>query len=252
LYVIDNGGTGTTAPDELFVVDVATGTATLIGNASHSGLQGLAIDFTGTIFSWDVGSGSGIGVGLVTIDATTGASTDVDPSTGNAVDIQCLAISPTNVLYGARNALFTLDPTTGVATLVGSGGYSDLRGVEFTGAASCSTFNGNQVNPNVCACATAPVLGTNWDVTVTPAPTTVLTLAFLATAQLPVPVPLFGGEALVAPPIVDIGATGLGTHTLALPASSALAGVSLYLQGLRLDASLTIELTNGVAGLLGF
>jgi hypothetical protein len=255
LYVLQNGGTGTTAPDVLYTLDVATGVATLVGTTSHPGLQGLGCDLIGTLYSWDVGSGSGFGAGLVTIDPVTAASTDVDPSTGNSVDVQCLAVSPAGVLYGARNSLYTIDTVTGAPTLVGAGGYTDLRGIEFVPGAGCAVFNGNQINPVVCNCATAPVLGASWDLTVTPAPATVLTLVFLALTPLPAPVPLFGGEALVAPPIVDIGSTGLGTHSVALPPNASFAGLALYAQGLRLNGGaggLTLELTNGIAATLGF
>ena len=253
LYAIQDGGL-TSVVDRLYTIDPTTGTTTLVGNCSHNGLQGLASDLAGTLYAWDVGPGTGVGVGLVTVDPLTGASTDVDPNVGNAVDIQCLATSPAGVLYGGRNALFTLDTTTGVATLVGSGGFTDLRGMEFVPAASCSLFNGSGVNPTVCSCATAPVLGTTWNLAVTPAANTVLTLLFASVAALPVPVPLFGGEALIAPPAVDLGA-GLGLHAVALPADPQLAGFSLFLQGLRLNngpSGLQIELTNGQFASLGF
>ena len=63
--------------------------------------------------------------------------TDVNPAYNMAAPLQCLAFSPTGVLYAARSALYTVDLVTGMETLVaGSGGYSDLRGIEFTGSAS--------------------------------------------------------------------------------------------------------------------
>jgi hypothetical protein len=253
LYAIQDGGL-TSVADRLHTIDIGTGATTLIGTTSHNGLQGLAADPAGTLYAWDVGPGTGIGVGLVTVDAATGATTDVNPAVGNAVDVQTLATSPAGVLFGGRASLFTIDWTTGVATLVGSGGYTDLRGMDFVPAASCAQFNGGGVNPLVCSCASLPVLGTNWNFTVTPDSSTVLTLVFLSAAALPVPFPLFGGEVLIAPPVVDLGA-GLGSHTLALPANATLGGLQLFAQGLRLNAlpaGLTIELTNGLAASLGF
>lgn len=253
LYAIADPGL-TSLPDRLHTIDPVTGTTTLVGTTSHNGLQGLASDLAGNLFAWDVGPGTGIGVGLVTVDPVTALSTDVNAGVGNTVDIQCLAVSPAGVLYGGRNALFTLDPSTGVPTQVGSGGFTDLRGMEFVPAASCSLFNGSGVNPSVCSCATAPVLGTSWNIAVTPAPNTLLTLVFVATSALPAPVPLFGGEALIAPPVVDIG-SGLGLHAVPLPADASFAGFTLFLQGLRLNsgpAGLQIELTNGQVASLGF
>ena len=46
-----------------------------------------------------------------------------------------------------------------------------------------------------------------------------------------------------------------GTHFLPLPANPLFAGLSLYAQGLRLEAlpaGLTIELTNGIAAAIGY
>ncbi|HEX6813669.1 MAG TPA: hypothetical protein VF384_18765 [Planctomycetota bacterium] len=250
LYAIRNGS----PMDLLYTIDVATGATTLIGPTSHPGLQGLASDLIGTLYAWDVGPGTGVGVGLVTVDPVTGASTDVNPSVGNPVDVQCLATSPAGLLYGSRSNLYLFDVTTGVATLIGGGGYTDVRGMEFVPAAGCTQFNGTGINPLVCNCSTLPVLGTTWTISVNPSSTTVLTLVFVSTIQLPFPFPLFGGEALIAPPVADIGA-GLGTHSLVLPPDPQFSGLALFMQGLRLEAlpaGLTIELTNGVVGVLGF
>ncbi len=257
LYAIQNGGGpgSVTVPDLLYTIDLGTGVASLIGSASYSGLQGLAIDLAGTLYSFDVGSGSGFGAGLVTIDPVTAASIDVNPAVGgSASEVQCLATSPAGVLFGARNSLFAIDAITGIATLVGSGGYTDLRGIDFLPLASCTLRNGNGINPLACVCATLPVLGTNWTISVTPAASTVLTLVFASFAPLPGPVPLFGGEVLIAPPVVDIGPSGLGVHVVPVPASQTLVGLALYLQGLRvnaLPAGLALELTNGQDAVLG-
>ena len=254
LFVVQNGG-GTTVADLLYLVDVTTGAATLLGSTTpYSGIQGLSFDLAGTLYGWDVGSGSGVGAGLVIIDIATGAATDVNPSVGNAVDVQTLALSPTGVLYGARSSLFTIDTATGIATLVGTGGYTDLRGIDFRPGADCILRNGTGINPLVCNCATLPVLGTNFDVTVAPAGNTVLTLVFAADSPLPFPVPLFGGEALINVPLGDLPATGLGTHSLALPNATQFIGLVIYLQGMRVNAipnGLALELTNGQDAVLG-
>ncbi len=253
LYAIQDGGL-TTVPDKLYTIDVTTGLTTFIGNCSHNGLQGFASDLAGNLYAWDLGPGTGVGVGLVVVDALTGATTDVNPAVGNTVDIQTLATAPSGVLFGGRNSLYTVDTSTGVVTLVGAGGFTDLRGMEFVPAAGCSQFNGSGVNPLVCSCASLPVLATPWNITVTPAATTVATLVFFSTTALPVPVPLFGGEALIAPPVVDIG-TAVGAHTLLLPQDASLAGLGLFGQGLRLNAlpaGLSIELTNAISATLGF
>ncbi|MFO1054611.1 MAG: hypothetical protein U1F36_20500 [Planctomycetota bacterium] len=128
LYAIQNGGgtTGTTVPDLLYAIDPNNGAATLIGSTSaFVGIQGLAFGANNVLYGWDTNAG------LVTISMATGATTDVNPAVGATVDIQALGFAPGNVLYGARNALYRIDTATGVPTLIGSGGYTDLRGLEF-------------------------------------------------------------------------------------------------------------------------
>ena len=43
-------------------------------------------------------------------------------------DIQTLAFAPNGTLYGIHDALFTIDLATGQTTLVGSGGFDEVRG----------------------------------------------------------------------------------------------------------------------------
>lgn len=126
LYVIQNGGgqTSTTTPDELWIVNPRTGAGTLIGSTStFSAIQGLAMRGN-VLYGWDTNAG------LVNISRTTAATTDVNPAVGATADIQGLACATGGTLYGARHSLFTIDPATGVTTVVGAGGYSDLRSVE--------------------------------------------------------------------------------------------------------------------------
>lgn len=123
---------GEELPDSLLTIDVDTGTGTLIGNTGLPGIQALAFSPKGALYGWEVGAlGNGVGLGLVTIDPLTGLATDVNPSMdGSADDIQGLAFASDGTLYGARESLFSVDVTSGTITLVGSGGYSDVRGIE--------------------------------------------------------------------------------------------------------------------------
>lgn len=127
LYVIQNGGgqISTTTPDQLYAVNPRTGAATLVGSTStFVGIQGIA--FRGNVlYGWDTNAG------LVTISTATGATVDVNASIGATVDIQELACLPGGALCGARHNLYTIDTATGAPTLVGTGGYSDLRGIEY-------------------------------------------------------------------------------------------------------------------------
>jgi hypothetical protein len=125
-------------PDDLVKIDVHTGAVTTVGNTGL-GLQSLAFSPSGTLYSYDLGLDGFVdkGLGLVTLDPTTGKATDVNPS-DVGVSIQALTYSPGGTLYavgnqgsGLSSELFTVNTSTGGLTLVGSGGFQDARGIEF-------------------------------------------------------------------------------------------------------------------------
>ena len=119
-------------------------------------------------------------------------------------------------------------------------------------AGSCTLRNGTGVNPVACTCATLPVLGTTWTIAIAPGPNTALTLVFAADAPAPFPVPLFGGEALIFPPVVSL--PGNGTHPVVLPPDIQFLGSAFFLQGMRVDvvgANLALVLTNGQDAVVG-
>ncbi len=149
LYAINNGGGrfSTTGADDLYLVDTSTGAGTLIGNTGFNGVQGLTTGPDGKLYAWDLGSfNPDDGSGLLLIDPTTGVGADVDGSIGetDGGDIQTLAFSSDGKLYGGRDALYLVDPSTGAATLVGSGGYADIRGFESFSDAGAGSGNGNK------------------------------------------------------------------------------------------------------------
>jgi hypothetical protein len=111
--------------DSLYRIDTTTGAATLVGLTGFEGIQGLEFSPAGILYGWDIFAG------LLTIDPSTGVATQVDPAGVGSALIQTLAFAPDGTLYGAREALFRIDTSTGDTTLVGSGGYSDIRGLEF-------------------------------------------------------------------------------------------------------------------------
>jgi hypothetical protein len=132
LYAVVKSGASDklTAPDLLYTINVVSGAATLVGNTGMPGLQDIAFSSTGTLYGWDVGSGSGYGLGLVMINPVTAAVTDVNPNVGGSgFDIQGISFAPDGTLYGAGSSLFKVDTTTGVSTFLGSGGYYDVRGI---------------------------------------------------------------------------------------------------------------------------
>lgn len=114
-------------PHDLVTIEVTTGAVTLVGNTNQQGIQGIAFSPDGTLFGWDMFRG------LAKFNITTGQATLVNPTAtpGSFPDIQGLAFAPNGTLFGARESLFTINVTTGTPILIGSGGYSDVRGIAF-------------------------------------------------------------------------------------------------------------------------
>jgi len=130
LFVVQDGGS-TSLPDELWSVDPSSGSSSLIGIMNYTNIQGLAADGS-TLYAWSIFDG------LLTVNFSTGFCTDVNASIGADFDIQTLAFDGSGNLYGGRDSLYRINPATGSQALVGTGGYSDVRGMEFirTGAPS--------------------------------------------------------------------------------------------------------------------
>lgn len=127
LFGINHGGgpDDIESPDDLVTIDVATGAVTPVGNTGQAGLQGLAFSPNGTLYGW------GVSCGLATINPTTGVATLVNSGAPTGSQIQALAFAPNGTLFGAWKSLFTINVTTGTPMLIGSGGYSDIRGIAF-------------------------------------------------------------------------------------------------------------------------
>jgi hypothetical protein len=126
-------------PGALLLIDQLTGAGTVIGNpAGASGITGLDFGLNGTLYGTDV-SGPVFGgtptSNLLRIDRTTGALLGSTPITfgSGGLGVNDLAVHPsTGMLYGTSlvggptipptTSLYTIDPFTGVATLVGNTG----------------------------------------------------------------------------------------------------------------------------------
>lgn len=110
--------------DRLVQVHVNTGVVTNLGSTGFPQIQALTL-MAGQFYGWD------LNFGLLRIDHLTGQATDVNPTLGNGgADIQFLCAMSDGRLLGGRNSLYEIDPTTGVLTLIGGSGFSDLRGAE--------------------------------------------------------------------------------------------------------------------------
>ncbi|MCX5888513.1 MAG: hypothetical protein NTY36_03575 [Deltaproteobacteria bacterium] len=128
LYAINCRPGSGLPPHDLYTIDPTTGAGTYIGPNDHDGLtfgiQDIAFSPDGILYGWDVTKG------LVTIDTATGYAT-ANPGWVGTADIQGIAFAPDGTLYGAGNGLYKINTTTGAYTLVGSGGYTDVRGIAF-------------------------------------------------------------------------------------------------------------------------
>jgi hypothetical protein len=125
---IDNSGTNLYGIDlfgapglksELYSIDQGTGAITGIGSTGVSGLAGLAISSSGTMFASDL-----LNADIYTINTTTGVATVLGTNSGfsGAGDLEFVG----NTLYLAgvssgKDYLYTVDTTTGTATQVSAG-----------------------------------------------------------------------------------------------------------------------------------
>jgi hypothetical protein len=132
LYAAENPIPTAIDEDILYTIDVGTGATNFIGATGFFGIQGMS--FSGNVlYAFDIGNGSGIGDGLITIDPATGVSTDVNPGVnGSGSQAQCLFTDNAGNLYCAASELFSVDKATGVVTVIGGGGFS-VRGAEVLG-----------------------------------------------------------------------------------------------------------------------
>ena len=120
-------GIGGTNPGSLFTIDIATGAATLVGPTGQARMPSVAINSKGEMF----GSNGGGASFLFRIDAATGLAGVVEPITfgaGILAFIDAIAFDAKDVLYGIdfNNDLYTINPVTGAATLVGFTGVTPL------------------------------------------------------------------------------------------------------------------------------
>jgi len=104
---------------QLYSIDLATGTATVIGPTGVGRIQGVAFRADGTLFGTDVVNDT-----LVTIDTTTGVATLVGALTVD-VNNTGLTFGPDGRLWmseefgvGPNYNFYRVDPVTGTATLV--------------------------------------------------------------------------------------------------------------------------------------
>jgi hypothetical protein len=126
MYGLQNlDGRTAVGPDSLVRIDPSSVATSVIGVTGFSASQGLVIDAAGKAFGWD------IQLGLLRIDLATCAATAIGSVRG-IVEIQTLAFASDGWLYGRRESLYEIKPSTGDDTLIrefsGSGFNHDVRG----------------------------------------------------------------------------------------------------------------------------
>jgi hypothetical protein len=107
--------------DSNYSLDIATGTTTLMGNSNFGLITAMDYDPSGALWGLDF-SGA-----IVAIDPVTGAGTQTGTTT--QTQFQGFAIDDAGTWYGVAtndDSLYTIDPATGVATLVGTPGTLDF------------------------------------------------------------------------------------------------------------------------------
>jgi hypothetical protein len=120
----DNSGSPT-LPDDLYQINLVAQTTSLVGSLGFLGVQGFDAAPNGDLFAWDGTAG------LLRVNPATGAAVDVNPAIGGTASIQSIVFAPDGRLFGARHALFAIDPLTGAFTQIGPGGGPDVRGIEW-------------------------------------------------------------------------------------------------------------------------
>lgn len=167
---------------QLFTVNSTTGAATIVGNltgmTTSAGVgndpSGIAFNATGQMFILDdftVGAGSKPNADLYLVDKTTGAVTftvHVDRQLTTALG---LAVDSSGTFYvanssnnsggftGTLDTLFTLDPTTGVTTTVGTIGLTTiLADMTFIPSAAAPVPEPG----SLLLCAAATLVGFAW------------------------------------------------------------------------------------------
>jgi hypothetical protein len=97
----------------------------VIGSLGFLGVQALDFAPNGELFAWDVD------FGLLAVNPINGVAIDVNPAIGGSGAIQSIVFAPDGRLFGARQALYSINPVTGAFAAIGHASTFDLRGIEW-------------------------------------------------------------------------------------------------------------------------
>lgn len=130
---------GTLSPLVLFGVNAAddglseivpgTGSVTFIGELDQDPDNfttpvAMAVHSDGTLYAWNNSDATGPTGELLTVDPCTGGATNVDPQTPGQGELQSLAMTPSDSLFGVRSDLYFIDQSTGERFQIGQLGLS--------------------------------------------------------------------------------------------------------------------------------
>ncbi len=144
--------------NQLIKVNIATGAGTLVWDwATLHDLRGLAFADGDILYALqDVG----LADSLVRIDLATGVVTDIGPT--GRTDLQGLTAAPGGLLYAvgvtAPSQIFSINPATGAATLIGGSLGNDNQAVEFNSGTTAWTGRANLVSVNLLT-GTSSIIG---------------------------------------------------------------------------------------------
>lgn len=111
--------------NDLYSIDLVTGVAAAIGDSGANEVQALDFTSDGTLYGWNAVNGLALNAGLVTLNTTTGASTDVSALNGGTTSAaSALATAPgeTSLYLATGTELFSVARATGAFTLIGAHG----------------------------------------------------------------------------------------------------------------------------------
>jgi hypothetical protein len=152
------GETNFNGGGRLWLIDVTTQTATLIGNTGFDRLGGIAFDSNGTLYGVSGGATHPPST-LMTIDRNTGEATVIGSNTGN-VGVDGLRFNSQGVLYGVGwnntnsvGVLVTIDPSnsnilSSLTLMAPSGGDPFCAGIAFAPRGLLYGARGNSIGRN--------------------------------------------------------------------------------------------------------
>ncbi len=135
--------------DGLSQIDPATGSVTFIGELdqdpdSLTTPVAMAVHSDGTLYAWNNSDVTGPTGELLTVDPCTGDATNVDPQTPGQGELQALAMTPSDSLFGVESDLYFIDQSTGDRFQIGPIGLSlTVAGADIDGT---GTMYGLELN----------------------------------------------------------------------------------------------------------